>query len=161
MLYLLFLFPYHRRNKMFLVFLWISVPAVIVPLVAVKMIYLRYFLMSSAVLIEFSLCLFALEFDSNSVVIIRFTASTLVLFLFALCVQRTLIYYEIGEGKKEREAQIRSAQNGEINRLFFPDLPHAEYLWYNEPLDGSIQVEYFREFYQIPDHVKMSNSPID
>ncbi len=159
MLMALFLFPVSRRKKGILIFLWVSVPAVIVPLIAVKMIYLRYFLMSSAVLIEFSLCLFALGFDENRVRN-HILTSVLLFSLAAVSAQRAVIYYQIGEGQKEREAVIRYAQNGEIDRLFFSDLPHDEYLWYNEPLEGTVQETYFREFYQIPDDVKFSNSPI-
>ena len=70
------------------------------------------------------------------------------------------IYYEIGQGKKERDALIRAAQNGEIDKLYFEELPHSEYLFVNEVRDDDpAGIANFYEFYNIPDSVEFSNTP--
>ena len=72
------------------------------------------------------------------------------------------IYYDIGQGKKERDALIRAAQNGEIDKLYFEELPHSEYLFVNEVRDDDkAGIENFYEFYKIPDSVEFRNTPED
>ena len=143
--------------KRILIFIWLSVLGIVLPLVAVKIVGSRYFLFSSFFLVEFCLFLFAdvyTHWHKQS----RFI-DYIVLFAFLFVgIHRFSIYYDIGQGKKEREALIRAAQNGETDRLYFTDLPHNEYIEINEPLDGSEHVRYFRKFYNLPDSVEMHNS---
>ena len=93
----------------------------------------------------------------------RRIAECFILFAWLLVVAfRFSIYYDIGQGLKERKALIRAAQNGETDRLYFEDLPHGEYYMISEPLDideGSVAA--FKEFYKIPDSVEFHNLPED
>jgi hypothetical protein len=81
--------------------------------------------------------------------------------LAAVGIHRFVVYAQIGEGKKERDFRIQQAIEGRITRLYFPELPHSEYLWLTEAPDGSEQIGFFRQFYKIPDEVEMSNLPFD
>ena len=144
-------------KRMILAFVWLSVPGVVLPFIAVKIVGSRYFLFSSFLLIEFCLFLLA-EVYRHRPKWSRITDCFILLAFVLVSVHRFFIYYDIGQGKKERDALIRAAQNGEIDRLYFPDLPHKEYIEINEPLDGSAEVKYYREFYRIPDSVEMHNS---
>ena len=151
-------FPWEGAYKrIILAFVWLSVPGVVLPCIAVKVVGSRYFLLSSFFLIEFCLFLFA-EVYRHWLKWPRITDCLFLLAFVLVSMHRFFIYYDIGQGKKERDALIRAAQNGEIDRLYFPDLPHDEYIEYNEPLDGQIEVNYFREFFKIPDSVEMHNS---
>ena len=161
-LLMVFLFRWQSRGaRRTLAFLWLSVPGTILPLLAVKMVAFRYFFCSDLFLIEFALALLAFEAVSVRPYLSRAMTVALGVILAAVCVQRFVIYAQIGEGKRERDLLIQQARNGEISRLYFPELPHSEYLWTNEPPDGSEQVGFFREFYRIPDEVEMSNLPFD
>ena len=140
-----------------LIFIWLSVPGVVLPLIAVKIVGARYFLFSTLFLVEF--CMFLLAEGYNNWGNGRRVAECFILAAYLLVgIHRFSIYYDIGQGKKEREALIRAAQNGETNRLYFKDLPHSEYIEINEPLDGSEHVIPYRKFYNIPDSVEMHNS---
>ena len=161
-LLMLFLFRWESGGtRKTLVFLWLSVPGVILPLIAVKMVTYRYYFCSCLFLVEFALALLAYEAASLRPRLSRALTVVLGVALAAVCVQRFMIYAQIGEGKRERDLLIQQARDGEISRLYFPELPHSEYLWTNEPPDGSEQVGFFREFYRIPDEVEMSNLPFD
>ncbi len=145
------------QTRKVLVFVWLSVLGILAPLVAVKIVGSRYFLFSALFLVEFCMFLFAESYGDWGKW--RRAADGLILLAFlAVGIHRFVIYYEIGQGKKEREALIRAAQNGEITRLYFEDLPHNEYIEINEPLDGSGAVKSYRTFYKIPDSVEMHNS---
>ena len=145
------------QMRKILIFVWLSVLGILAPLVAVKIVGSRYFLFSALFLVEFCMFLFAeayKDWDNWQRV-----ADCFILAAYLLVgIHRFAIYYDIGQGYKERKALIRAAQNGEINRLYFPDLPHNEYIEINEPLDGSGAVYSYREFFKIPDSVEMHNS---
>ena len=161
-LLLIFLFRWNGRGTRWtLAFIWVSVPGVILPLIAVKMVTYRYFFCSNLFLIEFSLALLAYEYASLRPHLSRVFTLLLGLALAAVCVHRFVIYAQIGEGKRDRDLKIQQAVNGEISRLYFPELPHSEYLWANEPADGSEQVGFFKQFYGIPKEVEMSNLPFE
>ncbi len=146
-----------KQMRRILLFVWLSVLGILMPLVAVKIVGSRYFLFSSLFLVEFGMFLFAEAYKDWGRW--RRVAECLVLAAYLLVgIHRFSIYYDIGQGKKEREALIRAAQNGEITRLYFEDLPHKEYIEINEPLDGSEHVIPYRKFYSIPDSVEMHNS---
>ena len=144
-----------------LVFVWLSVLGIIAPLVAVKNVESRYFLLSSYFLVEFCMFLFAESYKDWGKG--RRIAECFILFAWLLVVAfRFSIYYDIGQGLKEWKALIRAAQNGETDRLYFEDLPHGEYYMISEPLDideGSVAA--FKEFYKIPDSVEFHNLPED
>ena len=161
-LLMLFLFRWQNRlARKTLVFLWLSVPGVILPLIAVKMVTYRYYFCSCLFLVEFALALLAYECGNLRPRISRALTAVLGVAFAAVCVHHFVIYAQIGQGKRERDLLIQQARNGEISRLYFPELPHSQYLWTNEPPDGSEQVQFFRQYYAIPDEVEMSNFPFD
>ena len=157
-----FLFQWNtKKAKRFFVFLWLSVPGVLLPLIAVKVITFRYYFCTNLFLIEFALALLASEYSAFDPRLLKVLSILVSISFIAVLIQRFTIYAQIWEGKKDRDARIQQARNGEITRLYFPELPHSEYLWIVEAPDGSEQVPFFREFYQIPDEVEMSNLPFE
>jgi len=159
-LLIIFLFRWNgEKTKQLLIFLWLSVPAIILPLVAIKVITYRYYFCSNLFLIEFALALLACEFGRLNSRLAKGLPVIICLALVGTVFQRFVIYAQIGVGKRDRDARIQQARDGEITRLYFPELPHSEYLWLIEAPDGSEQVPFFREFYRIPDGVEMSNLP--
>ena len=144
-----------------LIFVWLSVVVMVAPLIAIKRIYPRYFLFSSFFLVEFCMFLFAESYKEWKKG--QRVAECLVLAAYLLVgIHRFVIYYEIGQGLKERNALIRAAQSGEMDRLYFEELPHSEYVFLSEPSDDDEwEVATFREFYKIPDSVEFYNSLVD
>jgi hypothetical protein len=161
-LLLVFLFRWHcKKTKYLLSFLWVSAPGILLPLIAVKAVTYRYFLCSDLFLVEFALALLAIEYAEAAPHISKTLRIVLCVILAGVSLQRFVIYAQIGKGKKDRDARIQQARDGEITRLYFPELPHSEYLWIIEAPDGSEQVGFFRRFYHIPDEVEMSNLPFE
>ncbi len=161
-LLMVFLFQWNTKGaKRFLIFLWLSVPGIMLPLIAVKVITFRYYFCTDLFLIEFALALLACEYSAFDPRVLKVLSIILSITFTAVLLQRFVIYSQIWEGKMDRDARIQQARNGEINQLYFPELPHSGYLWIVEAPDGSEQVPFFREFYQIPDGVEMSNLPFD
>ncbi len=148
-----------NQMRIILIFVWLSAVGIIAPLVVIKLIWPRYFIFSSLFLIEFCMFLFAESYRDWGKW--RRVAECLVLAVYLLVgLHRFSIYYDIGQGLKEREVLIRAAKNGEINRLYFDELPHSEYVVVSEPPDdneGGISA--FKRFYKIPDSVEFSNTP--
>ena len=159
---MIFVFQWNTEGaRMTLAFLWLSVPGVILPLVTVKMVTFRYFFCSNLFLIEFALAVLACEYTALCPRLTKALTVTLCTMLAAVGIHRFVVYAQIGEGKKERDFRIQQAIEGRITRLYFPELPHSEYLWLTEAPDGSEQIGFFRQFYKIPDEVEMSNLPFD
>ena len=147
------------QMRKILIFVWLSVLGLFLPLVAVKMIWPRYFLFPSFFLAEFCVFLFAENYGDWGKW--RKAADGLILLAFlAVGIHRFVIYYEIGQGVKERKELIRAAQNGETDWLCFEELPHSEYVALTEPREEDAgHVADFKRFYKIPDSVKFYNSP--
>ena len=145
------------RMRKILIFAWLSVLGILLPLVAVKIVGSRYFLFSSFFLVEFAMFLLA-EVYKDLGKQLRVAEGFILLAFLLVGICKFSIYHDIGRAFSERMALIRAAQNGETDRLYFEDLPHKEYIEINEPLDGSEHVAPYREFYHIPDSVEMHNS---
>ena len=147
------------QMRRILIFVWLSVPGIVLPLIAVKLVGSRYFYLSSLFLIEFGMFLFAEGYRDWGKG--RRAAECLILAAYLLVSGYWFsIYYDIGQGKRERDALIRAARNGEIDRLCFEELPHSEYLFVNEVRDDDpAGIANFYEFYNIPDSVEFSNTP--
>ena len=151
--------PWTGSNmRKILIFVWLSVPGIVLPLIAVKLIFSRYFLFSSLFLVEFCMFLFAesyKDWDKGKRV-----AEILVLAAYLLvAAHRFSVYYDISRGLSERKALIRAAQNREIDRLYFEELPHSDFIVVSEPPEDSEgAVAAFKEFYKIPDSVEFHNS---
>ena len=157
MITIIILYHKEKRHLMVSIFLWFSAPAVIFPLSATNMNAEagRCFLPSTVFQIEF-LLLQVLNFTKgNDFALKKRWGIVLAVLLFGVCLQKGIIYHEIGIVKQEREKLINSAKRGETEYIAFPDFPYLEYLWVTEPV-GEEQRNYFREFYDIPKNVEIS-----
>ena len=153
------LLPWTDTNmRIILVFVWLSVLGIVAPLIAVKLIWPRYFLLSFFFMVEFCAFLFA-EACRDWGKCRRVVECIVLLAYLLVAIHRFSIYFDIGQGLKKRDALIRAAQNGETERLCFEELPHNEYIVVSEPPDDSAgAVAAFKEFYKIPNSVKIYNS---
>ena len=147
------------QMRMILIFVWLSVLGIIAPLIVSKRIYPRFFIFPPLFLVEFGMFLFAESYRDWGEG--RRVAECLVLAAYLLVSGYWFsIYYDIGRGKRERDALIRAARNGEIDRLYFEELPHSGYLFANEVRDDDpAGIANFYEFYRIPASVEFSNTP--
>ena len=143
-----------RRNL--LLFLWLSVPAIVVPLLVTNTTgqAARCLLTPAVVLIEFCMVLIADAGPSLNSGVKKGLSGLLVLLLLASAGEKLVVSYANGQLMRERAELVRSAREGTADRLEFPDFPYLEYLWVTEPL-GERQIEFFREFYQIPEDVEI------
>ncbi len=150
----IFLFRIRPRFRNVLIGLWLSAPLIVLPLAATELDSgaSRCYLVCIVFLIEYTLSILtetAEGLPPNRRKQIQLAAAVI---LLSLAVQKGIIYHNIGDGKREREALIRKAKAGELTEISFPDYPYGDYLWTMEPL-GEEQRNYYREFYRIPDNV--------
>ena len=147
------------QMRIILIFVWLSVLGIVAPLIVIKLIWPRYFIFSSLFLVEFCMFLFD-EVYKDLGKGLRAVECFILLAYLLVAGYWFSIYHDIGQGKMERDALIRAARNGEIDRLYFEELPHSEYLFVNEVRDDdSAGIANFYEFYNIPDSVEFSNMP--
>ena len=140
-----------------LLFLWLSVPAIVVPLLATNTTgqAARCLLTPAVVLIEFCLVLIADTAHLLNSGVKKGLIGLMALLLVASAGEKLVVSYANGRLMRERAELVRIAREGTADKLEFPDFPYLEYLWVTEPL-GERQIEYFREFYQIPDGVEIT-----
>lgn len=144
-----------RRNL--LLFLWISVPAIVVPLLVTNTTgqTTRCLLTPAVVLIEFCMVLLVDTAPLLNSGVKKGLSGVLVLLLLTSAGEKLVVSYANGRLMRERAELVRSAREGTADRLEYPDFPYLEYLWVTEPL-GERQIEFFREFYQIPEDVEIT-----
>ena len=146
-----------RSRLSILLFLWLSVPGIILPLLATNTTSesSRCLLTPAVFLIVFCLTLIVdAEPVRNGYLRKGFNALIAVLLLVSVA-RLTIVSYENGLVMQEREALVKSAREGEAHYLDFPDFPYLDYLWVTEPL-GDRQKGFFRAFYQIPEDVEIN-----
>ena len=155
LLEIVLLWKTNKSRRAFLLFLWISVPGVIVPLLATNMNADagRCFLTSTVFLIEFCLAVIDDIAINGNKSVCRISGILLSGAVLLSTARSIAVYHEIGSVMRERATLIASIAEGE-RILFFPDFPHQNYLWVTEPV-GEKQREFFREFYHIPQDVEM------
>ena len=144
-------------RRSILLFLWLSVPGIILPLLATNTTSdsSRCLLTPAVFLIVFCLMLITDADKIRNAVLIKGINVLLVVLLLVSAGKLIVVSYENGLVMREREALVRSAKEGKAYYLDFPDFPHLDYLWVTEPL-GDRQKGFFRAFYQIPDDVEIN-----
>lgn len=154
---ILLLWRENRSGQSLLLFLWLSVPGIILPLLVTNTTgdSARCLLTPTVLLIEFCLALIADAESVRSSFLKKGLSAILVLLLLFSAGELLKASYGNGQLMRERAALVRSAREGETDSLVFPDFPNPEYLWVTEPL-GDRQIRFFRQFYRIPENVKMS-----
>ena len=146
-----------KKRQSILLFLWFSVPGVILPLVATNTTSesTRCLLTPAVFLIMFCLTLIVDAGPVRNGYLRRGFHALIVVLLLVSIGRITVVSYENGLVMQKREALVRSAKDGKAYYLDFPDFPHLEYLWVTEPL-GDRQKGFFRAFYQIPEDVEIN-----
>ena len=149
---LIYLFKSDRRQLYRQLVIWLSAPMLIAPLALTTVVGSRLFFSSNLFLILLALVLFghiALQPDTNF-----FNKSLkIVSFLIAgLLICHGFVYAQIGYCKHIRNARIREAIVNESMEIILPAFPYSDYLHFPDPA-VEIRLDFFKEFYGIPEHV--------
>lgn len=142
-------FRHDRAQKNRLLFTWLSVAGVMLPLLVTSEHGPRMFFTSNALLILFALQLLglALETDNKKTLAVSLTAALVVTVLLSGYFGK--VYYEIGEAKRERVEYIAQEVEAGSGVILVPQYPHTEFIWRPNPVND-LRVRYFKEFYGIP-----------
>ena len=138
-----------------LLYFWISIPIVILPMVVVSSVGPRSFLSSDMLFIEFSTLLAVYLMKTADIRKKTYPIIALAAVLCGIWLHFGMIYNDIGNVRKQRLETIRQAQQGEKDSIIMQIFPHSEYLWGPDPANGGERVPYFREFYRIPEGVAL------
>ena len=155
------LFRNEKTIRRILLLLWFLSPLAIAPMAAVTSIPGRCFLPTVVFLGEFCLLLFQREAKQVRPSAQKVGITLLLLALLAYTAQMMVIYTSLGKAERERETLIDEAVKTQASSLYLPDYPYEYDHFITEPLKGGGQIEYFREFYQIPDELELLFDPID
>ena len=142
-------FRHDRAQKNRLLFTWLSVAGVMLPLLVTSEHGPRMFFTSNALLILFALQLLglALETANKKTLAVSLTAALVVTVLLSGYFGK--VYYEIGEAKRERVEYIAQEVEAGSGVILIPQYPHTEFIWRPNPVND-LRVRYFKEFYGIP-----------
>ena len=149
---LILLFKSVPQTLRCLLILWLSAPMLIAPLLVTTECGSRLFFSSNLFLILISLVLLghsipksASAFSVRVERVIAVTAAVLLIF-------HGFIYAQIGSCKQARNTKIAETLANEHAEVILPAFPFADYLHIPDP-NSDYRVDYFKEFYGIPQHV--------
>ncbi len=146
----------NKTQRDLFLFCWLSAPAVMLPMIVVASVGWRSYLTSDLFLLETGLLLLMKLTEEEENENFRKTAAALL--AAALCAvwgYFGVVYHDIGAVRKQRSEVIAQARVGETDSILLKAFPHGEYLWGPDPEYGSERVEFFRQFYQIPENVDL------
>ena len=129
---------------------WLAIPALILPLVAIYVFGARVYATSDIVFMLFVLLLVAGLSASFPSLLRRLLALLCAALLLAVCVQRAIVYREIGRVQRERAALVLQMQEGQLQTAEFPLFPYPEYLWITDP-DDPVRGALFDVFFKLPE----------
>ncbi len=159
--FVVFLFRGQKKTRRVLLLLWFLGPLAIAPMAAVTSIPGRCFLPTIVFLTEFCLLIFQQEAKkiqpSMQKVGIVLLAAVLLIYVSRMIV----IYSSLGKAERQREALIAIAKETQASSLYLPDYPYEYEHFITEPLKDGGQIQFFREFYQIPDDMDLLFDPIE
>lgn len=153
-----------RREKnlcLVLLLLWILCPLAISPMLAVSDMGGRCFLPPLVFFEEFCLLLLQREAREFPPPMRRIGTALLAASLLISAVRLTVVFTALGKAERQREKLIDEARETHVSGLYLPDYPYGDYHWITEPLKGGGQIQFFREFYQIPDDMELLFDPAD
>lgn len=135
-----------RRVWLLLAASWIAVPVLIAPMVAINSAGPRIYLTTDILLMQFCTLLAARLWIELGHKARRVCFALCALALTAVCIQRAVVYAQIGETKRERDALIREGIETHAREITLPAFPHGDYLWITGAEYGP-QVPSFNDFY--------------
>ena len=139
-----------RGAKLRLLLTWLSVAAVLAPLVVTSESGIRMCFPSSTLLGLFCLQLLGLWLEETSKkTVVAVTLSVSLVALLVLGAYFSKIYHEIGEAKRARVEYINQEVEAGSGVILIPRYPHTEFIWRPNPIND-LRVWYFKEFYGIP-----------
>ena len=143
-----------RRSFSWLLAVWLSPLILLAPMAVINTLGPRSFFTSNICYTLFLLLLTVPLFAGMRRPFRRALGAAAVICLIACFARYGRVYAQIGSVVRERAAVIRSAQNGESDRIELPAFPHPWYLWFPDP--GGSRIAYFRAFYGIPEQVEFT-----
>lgn len=150
---------YDQKNTLTALFLWILIPLVMFPMVAINTVGPRSYFTPTCFLVLFFCVMLSLVLNlESSAHVLSVTAKARyikkfqiisLLFLCVICTFRGNAYYQIGKINKARYTTIKKAIAHNEKEIYLPKYPHKEYLWCPEPTSRE-RVYFFKEFYKLP-----------
>jgi len=156
-----FLFRKQKKLRAALLLLWLLCPLAISPMLAVTDMGGRCFLPPIVFLAEFCLLLFGCEAKELHPPVRKTAVAFLSIVFLISCARMTAVFSRLGKAERQRETLIAGAREARVSSLYLPDYPYEAYHWITEPLKGGGQIQYFREFYQIPDEMELLFDPVE
>ncbi len=137
-----------------LLIVWLAPVLIIAPMAAVNTVGPRTYFTSNCCYILFALMLFAPLWETINKPARIISAGALILCIFICGAHYIRVYREIGETNRKRLIIMEEAKNGKVETCRIIRFTNENYLWYPTP-NTEERVQYFREFYEIPDGVTL------
>lgn len=150
----LFLFRNQISRLCQMLSLWISAPLLIAPLLATTEFGMRLFFTSNIFLILFALMLVMQLTVNDSPKLEKSFLRATAIFGVLLLLYHGTVYFQIGSCKAERDAIIETSRASDVTEITMPAFPYSDYLHLPNPV-SDLRLEYFKEFYGIPDYVEV------
>lgn len=133
---------------------WISIPAVVAPLVVTSETASRLFLTPYVFGTLLAVSLFVNILTQRPTKEIPIIISTC---LVAVCIFFSYygnVYHTIGICKRQRDTLMEKAVYSKAEEVILPKYPYKNFIWVTEPI--GIRINYFREFYGLPPNMNIS-----
>lgn len=137
-----------------LLIVWLAPVLIIAPMAAVNTVGPRTYFTNNCCYILFALMLFAPLWETINKPARIVSAGAVILCVLICGAHYISVYREIGETNRERLIIMEEAKNGKVETCRIVRFTNENYLWYPTP-NTEERVQYFREFYEIPDDVTL------
>lgn len=148
------LFREDETKLKIMLFTWLSPILIWLPLCFTSERGLRLFFTSDIMLILMVAMLFC-ECLKRELFKKNLLATIICLFFVVTMVHKSMIYYNIGSVKRQRDEMIDALIQSQNTEICLPAYPHEEYLWNPDPINEK-RVGFFREFFGIKNDVIVS-----
>lgn len=135
---------------------WCLPPLLILPLLPVTSAGPRCYATEAVLLMQFCLLLALQLWDELEEKPRRIAAGLCAAALLGLCVNLGVVYAQIGQVKRARDAQLELARTGQLQTVHLAPYPHADYLWITDGKGPAYEgIWEVIDFYQLPEGVEL------
>ena len=148
------LFRTQRRTFVWILVFWFSPYLILAPLLIVNTVGPRSFYTGQLCDLMLVLTLIALLWKNSPDRLRTAAAVCCMLCALLLSLYWGRIYAAIGGVKRERDAALAGARDGQAACISLPAYPYRQYLWIPDPVNGEFLRD-FRAFYGVPEGVEL------